>query len=99
VVGDDDVEKATLGVNARGFERPRTWRERGGVSARLLEEIATHGSPRTVVASRRFSAAWREDYVANVAQGHDQRDGACSLLLNWAEERLTSSTGTSTRAS
>jgi threonyl-tRNA synthetase len=45
VVGDDDVEKGTLGVNARGSNDP----ERGVIVAefrgRLTEEIAVHGSP------------------------------------------------------
>ena len=47
VVGDDDVAKGTLGVNARGSNDP----ERGvGLSEfreRLLSEIASHGSPET----------------------------------------------------
>jgi threonyl-tRNA synthetase len=45
VVGDDDVEKGTLGINARGSNDP----ERGVAFAtfadRLDEEIAAHGSP------------------------------------------------------
>jgi threonyl-tRNA synthetase len=45
VVGDDDVEKATLGVNARGSNDPERGVSVAEFRARLLEEIATHGSP------------------------------------------------------
>ena len=45
VVGDDDVASRTIGVNARGSNDP----ERGVVldtfRERLMDEIATHGSP------------------------------------------------------
>jgi len=50
------------------------------------------------VALERFSAAWREDYVANVAQGHASEDGAC-VFCELAEEPVDESTGSSTRAS
>ena len=45
VVGDDDVEKGTLGVNARGSNDPQRGVTLAEFSARLLEEIAVHGSP------------------------------------------------------
>ena len=45
VVGDDDVEKGTLGVNARGSNDPERGVTLAEFSARLLEEIAVHGSP------------------------------------------------------
>jgi threonyl-tRNA synthetase len=45
VVGDDDVDKGTLGINARGSNDP----ERGVTLAefrdRLLAEIVEHASP------------------------------------------------------
>jgi len=44
------------------------------------------------VALERFSAAWREDYVANVAQGHASEDGAC-VFCELAEEPVDESTG------
>lgn len=40
----------------------------------------------------RFSAAWREDYVANVAQSHAPDDGACVFCV-LAEEPVDESTG------
>ena len=45
VVGDDDVRDATLGVNARGSNDPERGVSVAEFRARLLEEIATHGSP------------------------------------------------------
>ena len=44
------------------------------------------------MALERFSAAWREDYVANVAQGHASEDGAC-VFCELAEEPVDESTG------
>jgi ATP adenylyltransferase len=43
------------------------------------------------VALERFSAAWREDYVTNVAQSHTD-DGACVFCV-LAEEPIDESTG------
>ena len=40
----------------------------------------------------RFSAAWRENYVANVAQAHAADDGACVFCV-LAEEPVDESTG------
>ena len=45
VVGDDDVEKGTLGVNARGSNDPDRGVEVAAFRERVLDEIATHGSP------------------------------------------------------
>jgi threonyl-tRNA synthetase len=45
VVGDDDVEKGTLGVNARGSNDPERGVSVAAFRARLVEEVATHGSP------------------------------------------------------
>src|SRR5665213_714310 len=45
VVGDDDVEKGTLGVNARGSNDPERGLSVAAFRERVLEEIATHGSP------------------------------------------------------
>jgi len=45
VVGDDDVEKGTLGVNARGSNDPERGVSVAAFRERVLEEIATHGSP------------------------------------------------------
>jgi threonyl-tRNA synthetase len=45
VVGDDDVAKGTLGVNARGSNDPERGVTVGTFSERLVEEISTHGSP------------------------------------------------------
>ena len=45
VVGDDDVEKGTLGVNARGSNDPERGVSVAAFRERALEEIATHGSP------------------------------------------------------
>jgi ATP adenylyltransferase len=44
------------------------------------------------VALERFSAAWREDYVANVAQSHSADDGACVFCV-LADEPVNESTG------
>jgi ATP adenylyltransferase len=43
------------------------------------------------VALERFSAAWRENYVANVAQSHAE-DGAC-VFCKLAQEPVDESTG------
>jgi threonyl-tRNA synthetase len=45
VVGDDDVEKGTLGVNARGSNDPERGVTLSAFRERLGEEIAVHGSP------------------------------------------------------
>ncbi len=45
VVGDDDVAKATLGVNARGSNDPERGVTLEEFRRRLAEEIATHASP------------------------------------------------------
>jgi threonyl-tRNA synthetase len=45
VVGDDDVEKGTLGVNARGSNDPERGVSVAEFRERVLEEIAVHGSP------------------------------------------------------
>ena len=45
VVGDVDVEKGTLGVNARGSNDPDRGVEVAAFRERVLDEIATHGSP------------------------------------------------------
>ena len=45
VVGDDDVDKGTLGVNARGTNDPERGVSVAEFRGRVLEEIATHGSP------------------------------------------------------
>ena len=44
------------------------------------------------MALERFSAAWREDYVANVAQSHSADDGACVFCV-LAHEPVDQSTG------
>ena len=45
VVGDDDVEKGTVGVNARGSNDPERGVSVAEFRDRLVEEIAVHGSP------------------------------------------------------
>jgi threonyl-tRNA synthetase len=45
VVGDDDVEKGTVGVNARGSNDPERGVTLGEFRERLLTEIAEHGLP------------------------------------------------------
>ena len=45
VVGDEDIEKGTLGVNARGSNDPERGVTLDEFAARLREEIAVHGSP------------------------------------------------------
>ena len=45
VVGDDDVTNDTLGINARGSNDPERGVTLEGFRARLLQEIAEHGSP------------------------------------------------------
>ncbi len=45
VVGDDDVDKGTLGVNARGSNDPERGVSVGAFRERVVDEIATHGSP------------------------------------------------------
>jgi threonyl-tRNA synthetase len=45
VVGDDDVEKSTLGVNARGSNDPERGVSVAAFRERVVDEVATHGSP------------------------------------------------------
>jgi threonyl-tRNA synthetase len=45
VVGDDDVEKGTLGVNARGSNDPERGVTVSTFSERLADEIRSHASP------------------------------------------------------
>jgi threonyl-tRNA synthetase len=45
VVGDDDVERGTLGVNARGSNDPERGVSVAEFRERVLDEIAVHGSP------------------------------------------------------
>jgi len=45
VVGDDDVEKGTLGVNARGSNDPERGVSVAEFRERVIEEIAVHGAP------------------------------------------------------
>jgi threonyl-tRNA synthetase len=45
VVGDDDVAKGTLGVNARGSNNPERGVALGVFSERLVDEIERHASP------------------------------------------------------
>ena len=45
VVGDDDVEKGTVGVNARGSNDPERGVSVAEFRDRVVEEIAAHGSP------------------------------------------------------
>jgi threonyl-tRNA synthetase len=45
VVGDDDVAKGTLGINARGTNDPERGVTVGAFSERLVEEIRNHASP------------------------------------------------------
>ena len=45
VVGDDDVEKGTVGVNARGSNDPERGVAVAAFRERVVEEIATHGAP------------------------------------------------------
>jgi len=44
------------------------------------------------VALERFSAAWRENYVANVAQSHAADDGSC-VFCTLANDQVDESTG------
>jgi threonyl-tRNA synthetase len=45
VVGDDDVAKRTVGINARGANDPERGVSVDDFQSRLREEIHTHGSP------------------------------------------------------
>jgi threonyl-tRNA synthetase len=45
VVGDDDVARGTVGVNARGSNDPERGVTVGEFAERLVEEVARHGSP------------------------------------------------------
>jgi len=45
VVGDEDVEKGTLGVNARGSNDPERGVTVSTFSERLADEIRCHASP------------------------------------------------------
>jgi hypothetical protein len=45
VVGDDDVAKGTLGINARGSNSPERDVKVGEFAERLVDEVARHGSP------------------------------------------------------
>jgi threonyl-tRNA synthetase len=47
VVGDDDVAKGTMGVNARGSNDPERGVTLEEFRSRLATEIAAHGSPET----------------------------------------------------
>ena len=48
VVGDEDVSSRTLGVNARGSSDPERGVTVDAFTHRLLDEIASHGSPEAV---------------------------------------------------
>jgi threonyl-tRNA synthetase len=45
VVGDDDVEKGTVGVNARGSNDPERGVSVAEFRERVVDEVAAHGSP------------------------------------------------------
>jgi threonyl-tRNA synthetase len=45
VVGDDDVAKGTLGINARGSNDPDRGVALGFFAERLVDEIERHASP------------------------------------------------------
>ena len=45
VVGDDDVARRTVGVNARGSNDPERGVALAEVRRRLVDEVAGHGSP------------------------------------------------------
>jgi threonyl-tRNA synthetase len=45
VVGDQDVEQGTIGINARGSNDPERGVSVGAFIERLREEIAAHASP------------------------------------------------------
>jgi threonyl-tRNA synthetase len=45
VVGDEDIENGTLGINARGSNDPERGVSVSVFSLRLLEEIRAHASP------------------------------------------------------
>jgi threonyl-tRNA synthetase len=45
VVGDDDVEKGTVGVNARGSNEPERGVSVAAFRDSVLDEVAAHGSP------------------------------------------------------
>jgi threonyl-tRNA synthetase len=45
VVGDDDVEKGTVGVNARGSNDPERGVSVAEFRDRVVDEVAAHGSP------------------------------------------------------
>jgi threonyl-tRNA synthetase len=45
VVGDDDVEKGTVGVNARGSNDPDRGVSVAAFRDRVVDEVAAHGSP------------------------------------------------------
>jgi len=45
VVGDDDVQARTLGINARGANDPERGVTLDAFRSRLAEEINAHGSP------------------------------------------------------
>ena len=45
VVGDEDVELGTVGVNARGSNDPERGVSVAAFRERVVDEVATHGSP------------------------------------------------------
>jgi threonyl-tRNA synthetase len=47
VVGDDDVEASTVGVNARGQDQPQRGVPVGDFSAALAAEVVAHLDPDT----------------------------------------------------
>jgi threonyl-tRNA synthetase len=45
VVGDDDVEHSTVGVNRRGSEQPERGVTVGALADEIVSQVAAHGSP------------------------------------------------------
>ena len=98
--GTTTSRRARVGVNARGSNDP----ERGVSVAEFRERVARRGrgarfARGPVVALERFSAAWREDYVANVAQSHAADDGTCVFCALADRAGRRGAPGSSPRAS
>ena len=90
VVGDDDVENGTVGVNRRGADRP----ERGVAVERSPSSSPPRSrAPVARVALERLWAGWRGEYVANVANDPTSDGGGdggclfCRLAASTDEDR------------
>ena len=80
VVGDDDVEHGTVGVNARGTDQPERGVPVDDFVARLAAEVDAASTREAARDPRRLWAGWRATYIDEVATQTRarRRRAACS---------------------